>query len=294
MNESVQINALQELLDGYDCWLLVFIGMVVLGVILEVYDVYKDHKREVVWWKKLIGPILVALGVAGEFFIHVRSGHAESKLRNANQQVVAQLNLKAQTLAMDLQRAQARLSDNARLDELKSELTQNRSRKAFQELLLLANNNPALAKFIANNLEQFRQTLKTGEYYLLGEPQVNGPKDIADFLDRFNDRKLAAQDKLKFLRWVARLMQDAKIFDDEKTEQKKQVVSLIMKQIDSEDDLVIVSGFLHVLSNLNVFGVSPPPVNGVPMERVLTLEKVRVWWTVNKVKVDPAHESTRD
>jgi hypothetical protein len=98
-----EINRLEIRSDSLDAWLLFWIILVVVGLVVEVCVVVKEHwhkpEKRTIWTflLELIGPLLITIGVAGELGIHIKAGHVETALRNANRNVFALLNKEAGT-----------------------------------------------------------------------------------------------------------------------------------------------------------------------------------------------------
>jgi hypothetical protein len=101
--QITRLNAQWNHLDG---WMLIFIGVVVVGVLFELAVVWVEYFRERqeyragdthaiaapslgMAWFASIGALLVALGVGGELFLHMRASNVETALRGANEQLVA-------------------------------------------------------------------------------------------------------------------------------------------------------------------------------------------------------------
>jgi hypothetical protein len=105
-----------------DNWLTFWIVLIVVGVAVEVITVVMEYRSELheylrgtirspekpkIWMfaLNLLGATLVAIGVAGEFSIHVQAGSVETNLRNANMELsvlfetqAAEANLKTEKL----------------------------------------------------------------------------------------------------------------------------------------------------------------------------------------------------
>lgn len=96
-----QINDFEGRSDWLESWLGFWITCVVLGLIIEVMEVIWHHFHEdgkkTAWTltRALLGPVLIAVGVAGELYVHFVGGHTNAQLRNANRQAVALLNKQA-------------------------------------------------------------------------------------------------------------------------------------------------------------------------------------------------------
>ncbi len=104
MNASAlerEISSLEIRSDSLEAWLLLWIILIVIGLVVEVFVVVKEHVHRVenrTGWTlllQLIGPMLITIGVAGELGIHVKAGHVNMGLRNANRKVVGLLNKEA-------------------------------------------------------------------------------------------------------------------------------------------------------------------------------------------------------
>jgi hypothetical protein len=93
------IKGFESSLDSLEHWLVFWIACVVIGLILEVFpEIFEAIRgRQVRWHSRMTigGGILITLGVAGELFVEVRASAVETKLRNANANIVASLNKEA-------------------------------------------------------------------------------------------------------------------------------------------------------------------------------------------------------
>lgn len=96
------IEILEGRSDSLESWLSLWIVLVVVGLVVEVFVVFKEHRYPIKHsnWKlclELVGPVLITIGVAGEFVIHVKAGHVDTELRNANKEVIGLLDKEAST-----------------------------------------------------------------------------------------------------------------------------------------------------------------------------------------------------
>src|SRR4051794_9948257 len=108
MNVSDLLSAIKTSegsLESLDSWLKFWIGLVVVGVVVEVlvvlveyFHAYRAFRKAIIsspekpssWmlvWN-LLGASFVAVGVAGELAIHVRAGKIESDLKGFNRALV--------------------------------------------------------------------------------------------------------------------------------------------------------------------------------------------------------------
>jgi hypothetical protein len=115
MDESALLNQLKTLESGWgslDHWLNFWVALVVIGVAMEVVVIVIEYRHELHAFNRgiilpqdrpsrwlfgfgLLGAGLVAIGVAGEFWIHIKAGKLESEMREANRQLVALVNRRA-------------------------------------------------------------------------------------------------------------------------------------------------------------------------------------------------------
>src|SRR6266849_4085081 len=89
------INNLESSWRSLDNWLTFWIALVVLGLVIEVFVILKEHRdadkeylrksirspaKPSVWMLlfHLLGTGLIAIGVAGEFGIHIKAGKVET------------------------------------------------------------------------------------------------------------------------------------------------------------------------------------------------------------------------
>jgi hypothetical protein len=115
MDESAllaRLNSLESSWASLDSWLKFWILLVVVGVAMEVVVVVIEYRHERRAFNRgiirppdrpsrclfafgLLGAGLVAIGVAGEFGIHIKAGRVEAEMRNATDSLVAIANGKA-------------------------------------------------------------------------------------------------------------------------------------------------------------------------------------------------------
>ena len=106
MNPSISdleysIHRVESSVDSLERWILVASAMVVVGVILEVYFIVREHSSKKRDWHRgticspekpqlwvtlfeLFSVFLVAMGVAGELGIGILSSNKNADLRNKN------------------------------------------------------------------------------------------------------------------------------------------------------------------------------------------------------------------
>src|ERR1700676_3772498 len=92
------IKSLESSRDSFDFWLNIFSALVAIGVVLEIVFVIREYKEELHDWGRgfvhppdrpsrkwfmieLFGVALVSIGVAGEFWVHVKAGALETQIR---------------------------------------------------------------------------------------------------------------------------------------------------------------------------------------------------------------------
>jgi hypothetical protein len=140
-----ELDNLEKSWSGLDWWLNVWTFVVVIGVAVElivliveyVHD-WRDFKRAtirspekpswLVYGLGFLGAALVAIGVAGEFRVHIRAGKFESDMRDKTRQLVALVNQEASRAG---ERASTAEATNRTLQEqLKTEGDKARSREA--------------------------------------------------------------------------------------------------------------------------------------------------------------------
>jgi hypothetical protein len=115
MDESALLNQLKTLESAWgslDHWLNFWVALVVIGVAMEVVVIVIEYRHELHAFNRgiirppdrpsrwlfgfgLLGAGLVAIGVAGEFWLHIKAGKLESEMREANRQLVALVNQRA-------------------------------------------------------------------------------------------------------------------------------------------------------------------------------------------------------
>lgn len=115
MDESTLLAKLKTLelsWGSLDSWLRFWIAIVVIGVAMEVVVIVIEYRHERHAFNRgiirppdkpsirlfgcgLLGASLVAIGVAGEFCIHIKAGVVEAKMREANRSLVALVNARA-------------------------------------------------------------------------------------------------------------------------------------------------------------------------------------------------------
>ena len=93
------ISALENSLDSWEYLLAGATLLVVFGLILEYwYEIIDLCRERPIKWKsgqKIIGAILVTVGVAGELGVQLKASRVETQLRSANQKVQGLLNKEA-------------------------------------------------------------------------------------------------------------------------------------------------------------------------------------------------------
>jgi hypothetical protein len=116
-----KITALESRSDFLEEWLFVWIICIFVGLVFELFVVVREYANARKEWRRgtirspakptvgmlamhLLGPVLITIGIAGEMWIHVESGHVNTYLRAANNERVAQLNREA-AVARELQAA---------------------------------------------------------------------------------------------------------------------------------------------------------------------------------------------
>jgi hypothetical protein len=78
-----EISILEMRSESLDRCLLLWIAFVVVGLVVEVSVVIKEHfhPSEHSNWKlcmELLRPVLITIGVAGELGIHIKAGHVNA------------------------------------------------------------------------------------------------------------------------------------------------------------------------------------------------------------------------
>jgi hypothetical protein len=93
------VRALERSLDSWSFWLVVSTLLVVVGLVLEYWHEVRDLIKERPFrWKqaqKILGAVLVIVGVAGELVIQFKASAVETDLRAANGKVTVALSKKA-------------------------------------------------------------------------------------------------------------------------------------------------------------------------------------------------------
>jgi hypothetical protein len=152
MDELALTNKLKSLEVSWaslDLWLKFWILLVVIGVSVELVVILVEYFHELhdfsrgivqppekpnVWLLvfALLGAGLVAIGVAGEFFIHIKAGRIETEMRDATGSLVALVEAKAEEAGNE---AAALLLENTRLEAIiqPRSLSLNNQRKLASE-----------------------------------------------------------------------------------------------------------------------------------------------------------------
>lgn len=124
-----EIEGLEASSERLDYWLTIFIAAVVIGLVIEVFEVIKGYRQAMAAYREgvikspdkpskrelafhLLGPVLITLGVAGELGAHVKAGEINTRLRNASNRIVAIMDLERARLQSAL--SPRRLSDEQR------------------------------------------------------------------------------------------------------------------------------------------------------------------------------------
>ena len=94
------VESLESRSDSFEAWLSFWITCVVVGLVVEVFVVIKDHLRSGrhIDWKlcvELLGPVLITIGVAGELGIHFKAGHNNTELRSVHNERIGLLDKEA-------------------------------------------------------------------------------------------------------------------------------------------------------------------------------------------------------
>src|SRR6185295_17402509 len=88
-----EISRLDARSKSLEHWLSFWIWLVVIGLVLEIGMVLVNYFNPLVPWPKLklfldlMGPVLIAAGVAGELGIHFKAGNVNSDLQGFRNQV---------------------------------------------------------------------------------------------------------------------------------------------------------------------------------------------------------------
>jgi hypothetical protein len=127
------IKALEICARSLEFWLYAFVSLVAIGVVLEVFVILWDHHDDVEEYRRgtirspqkpnfrklgleLIGAILVAIGVSGEFVVDIKSGAIQTSLRKANEELIQLLegaSSAALTIASQNEKEAAQLEKDA-------------------------------------------------------------------------------------------------------------------------------------------------------------------------------------
>lgn len=187
MEELALINkiaALEASRSSLDHWLTLSIFLVVIGLAVELIVIWLEHRHEILAFERgvserpsilalvfaLLGAGLVAIGVSGEFWIHVRSERLETEIRNFNASLLAIANNKAgdaKTSADSAASAALRANDSA---------------SSAQER----------ATAVARQANELTQQLKRTELnlgmtqFLISARRVQNPNEFAEQLRQFN------------------------------------------------------------------------------------------------------------
>lgn len=111
-------SSLESSIDRLDIWFQIATGAVALGLILEYGPKVWTSIRE---WKPpdhdVIGGILITIGVCAELWIEHRSGRKESELREINNTLLAEADLRAANADLERVKLEARLADRRVRDD---------------------------------------------------------------------------------------------------------------------------------------------------------------------------------
>jgi hypothetical protein len=124
-----ELNRLESSWSSLDWWLNFWTLVVVIGVAVELVVIIVEYRHEMHDFRRgimrppdrpsrlllifgLLGAGLVAVGVAGEFFIHTKAGRVETEMRDDTGKLVAIVNGKAEGAK---ERADQFESDNTKL-----------------------------------------------------------------------------------------------------------------------------------------------------------------------------------
>ena len=146
---SNKLKSLESAWASIDCWLNFWTVVVVIGVAVELGVIFIEYRHAMLEFRRgvirppdkpsalllflgLLGAGLVAGGVAGEFWQHLKAGRVETEMRNATGSLVAIVNGKASEANG---RASANEEETARLTgenlKLQQELIAQGSRRAL-------------------------------------------------------------------------------------------------------------------------------------------------------------------
>lgn len=106
------VSTLEKSSDSLESWLRGWIALVVIGVVIELCVVVKEHVEKYRAYRRasirspekpgiamlifeVLGPILIFSGVAGEFGVSFLAGRINADLRNANRKLVGLINERA-------------------------------------------------------------------------------------------------------------------------------------------------------------------------------------------------------
>jgi hypothetical protein len=156
MDESALLSELKSLESAWgslDHWLIFWIALVVVGVAMEVVVVGIEYRHERRAFSRgiirppdkpslrlfvcgLLGAGLVAIGVAGEFCIHIKAGRVETEMRDVTGKLVAIANGRA---AEADRQAGFAISSAADAEERAAKLEKDAEGLRKQNLVLAAN-----------------------------------------------------------------------------------------------------------------------------------------------------------
>jgi len=139
-----ELNRLASSWSSLDSWLKFWILLVVVGVSIELVVILVEYRHELRDFRRgvmhtpdkpsswllgfaLLGAGLVAIGVAGEFFIHIEAGKVETEMRDATSSLVAIVNGKAEELRKNNLLLQSKVNqEHAALLELEAKVAPRR------------------------------------------------------------------------------------------------------------------------------------------------------------------------
>jgi hypothetical protein len=122
---------LENSIDNLGWWMIGFTGLVVIGLFIELKLPFLEFIRTYNWrvFVDSLGALLVAAGVAGEFYIEFRAHRRESRLRQVNIEIEAES-------AMQLKEADERIATAQQRAEEAHERAANAELKAAQASLI--------------------------------------------------------------------------------------------------------------------------------------------------------------
>jgi hypothetical protein len=161
-----RLNNLESSWSSYDSWLKFWIALVVVGVAIELVVVVKEYRDDRHEWSRgiirppdrpsgwllfwnLLGAGFVAIGVAGEFAIHLKAGKVETDIRSVTRELVAISEDHASTAELETTRLRAAIADRDLTPRQRDDIRASMRAFAGKEVFIRSYpNDPEAARLI--------------------------------------------------------------------------------------------------------------------------------------------------